>query len=314
MTFNLFKNGHAARRFFMAMALGAVCVHAASENGFVAIPNPTNAVQLRFYTNASPDASHLVNTFDIEASGVLLLKSPGGKELKDWFATSPSNESIHNILINGKGPVLNPSNSIAQIECVRGSNWNYTLFDASAAYGGMLQTFKRGILYVEPDLFVIYDHLEASNKVDFKTILHPPSCTTVDPVWHDLRVEFPEAALRIHAPEKQNRLREWAPIKSPADEVLQGTTTMVLSPSNSMEQIDLITVFAVRNGTNKQDLAFRLLQSPTAIGARIHRNGYPTLVAFKKEDASGEITLTGFPFTGLVGVDVFQSKRKTSNK
>jgi len=52
------------------------------------------------------------------------------------------------------------------------------------------------------------------------------------------------------------------------------------------------------------------LESETAIGVRVHRDGLPTLIAFRKSIAAGEADLTGMKFAGPVAVDVFQPKRK----
>ena len=105
-------------------------------------------------------------------------------------------------------------------------------------------------------------------------------------------------------------LRSWDRIETLADTFLPGTVTMQLGPTNKLVQLDLLTVFAVYCGGEKRDYAFKLLESNTAVGARIHREGLPTLVAFRTDPAAGNATLTGFGFSGPVGVDVFHPKRK----
>src|SRR5262245_4685857 len=47
-----------------------------SAPDFIVLPNPSNAVQFRLYLNGSPSASHVFNTFDLEAYGESLLRSP----------------------------------------------------------------------------------------------------------------------------------------------------------------------------------------------------------------------------------------------
>ena len=89
---------------------------ASSRQDFVVVPGLSNALQFRLYTNASPDAPHLVNTFDIEAYGEVLLQSPGGDPLKRWLASSSSNHSLHNILIDGAGPELASANGMKLID------------------------------------------------------------------------------------------------------------------------------------------------------------------------------------------------------
>jgi len=278
------------------------------RNDAVVLPDLTNAVQFRLYANASPDSPRLFNTIEIEAYGEVLLPSPGGDALKRWLATSPTNASLHNILVNGAGPQLALTNSMMVIEQASGPDWRYIALDASSAYRGRLEQFKRGILFVEPDLFVLYDHLIAKDPVSFQMLLHPPAATRLDSTWRDLRLDLPNEAFQICAPAGQHALRSWERLESVADSILPGTVTMQLGPTNKLAQVDLLTVFAVYRGGEKKNYAFKLLESNNAVGARIHREGLPTLVAFKTDPAAGKASLTGFPFNGPVGVYVFKPK------
>lgn len=84
---------------------------------------------------------------------------------------------------------------------------------------------------------------------------------------------------------------------------------MQLGPTNTLSRLDLLTVFALHRGDQKKEYAFRLLESDNAVGARIHRDGLPTMVAFKTDAAAARPNLTGFAFSGPVSVDVFKPKR-----
>jgi hypothetical protein len=278
----------------------------------VVLPGPTNAVQFRIYTNASPDAPHLFNTFDIEAYGDSLLKSPGVDAVKRSLTNSAPNLWLHNILVDGKGPVLATTNNMTVIEQASGPEWKYVGLDVSAAYRSQLESYKRGILFVAPDLFVVFDHLVAKEPASFQMVLHPPAVARVDPVWHDLRLDLPKGAFRVHAPGTKKTPRFWRPVESAADQLLAHTVTVQLGPTNKLATLDMLTVFAVyRAGEKKDDdYAFRLVESNTSIGARIHRDGWPTLVAFKLDSAAPSASITGFGFNGPVAVDVFKPKRK----
>jgi hypothetical protein len=284
-------------------------IASSSSDAFLVIPGPTNAVRLKLYTNASPDSTRLFNTFEIEAYEKTLLQSPGGPGLKQWLAAAPSNVFLHNILVNGAGPRLASSNGMALVAQVAGPGWRYVAFDVSRAYEVQLEEFRRGILYVEPDLFVIYDHLIAREPSSFQMVLHPPSEARVDPVWHDLRLDLPAAGLRIHAPALQKKLRSWERIASPADSRLPDTVTMQLGPTNQLVQLDLLTALVVHPGGQQKELAFRLLEGSNAIGARIHRDGLPTLIAFRIDAAKEQPSLTGFTFAGPVGIDLFKPRK-----
>src|ERR1043166_7775988 len=109
----------AHRLFFVAvqligcLAVGGDLNQDAEKRGedFLVLPNSTNAVQFRLYTNSAPSAPHLFNTFEIQAYGETLLKSPTG-DLDYWLRTSSSNVFLHNVLVNGTGPQVDPSNSM----------------------------------------------------------------------------------------------------------------------------------------------------------------------------------------------------------
>jgi hypothetical protein len=252
----------------------------------------------------------LFNTFDIEAYGEMLLESPGGDRLKRWLDGSPPSASLHNVLIQGNGPELASTNSMRLIEQASGPEWRYLAFDVGAAYRDRLEQYRRAVLFVEPDLFILYDHVVAKERENFQMLLHPPAAVRVDDIWHDLRLDLPRAGIRIQSPGEKNKLREWRRIDSPADTFLPGTATMQLGPTNKVIHVDLITVFAVYRAGEKKEYAIKLLESNTAVGARIHRDGLPTLVAFRIDPAAGSASLTGFGFNGPVGVDVFRPKRK----
>lgn len=279
---------------------------------FVVVPSPTNALQLRLYTNASPASPHLFNTFDIDAHGERLLQSPGGDALRRGLAASSSRAWLHNILVDGEGATLATTNSMAVIERASGPEWSYIALDARAAYRGRLEEYWRGILFVAPDLFVVFDHLVAKKPVNFQMVLRPPAAARVDDVWHDLRLDLSQSGFRIHTPGRKGMPRLWQRIESAADPFFPGTATMQLGVSNKLAALDLVTVFAIWRGGEKKDYAFKFLESNSATGARIHRDGLPTLVAFKIDPAAQNASLAGFGFSGPVGVDVFKPKLKRS--
>ncbi len=277
-------------------------------NGVV-LPSATNVVRFRLYTNAAPDALRLFNTFEIEAFGQTLLSSPQGDKLRRWLARSVTNDSPHDLLVNGDGPDLSPTNSMSVIEQAVGPDWSFVSLDVSNAYRRQLKEYKRSVLFVEPDMFILHDHLVAREPARFQMLLHPPAETRVDPVWGDLRLELPQAGFTVHAPATRSRPRNWERVESKLDNLLPATATVRLGPTNTLAELDLLTVFVVHARGQRQELAFKLLESTSAVGARIHRQGLPTLVAFRTGTVAGKASLTGFEFNGPVGVDVYKPKR-----
>ena len=276
---------------------------------FVVIPNSTNPVQFRLYTNAAPDSPHLFNTFDIEGYGAILLQSPGGQTPQSWLASS-SNPSLHNVLVDSAGPELAARNSLKLLDAAQGPAWRYISLDASAAYRSRLQRFTRSILFVEPDLFVLYDHLVGRNPVEFEMLLRVPAATRLDTDWGDLHLDTPQARMIIHSPGRKRDLRAWRRLMpETADTLLPGTTVMSLAPTNKLAQLRVITVFGVRPASEKTDYTFKLLESTDAFGAQIQRDGLPTLVAFNTS-TNANASLIGFRFSGPAGVYVFRPVQK----
>src|SRR5262245_46627134 len=105
---------------------------AASNNGFFVMPDETNAVRLRLYTNASPEASRVFNTFDLEAYGETLLASIGKDERT---SARPS------LLVNGRGPAWHATNSMRVLEEARGEGWRFVRLDATPAYREELKEY-----------------------------------------------------------------------------------------------------------------------------------------------------------------------------
>jgi len=272
------------------------------------VPNATNAVRLRIFLDAAPDAAQLFNGLEIVADGETLLKPPPGNR----FAAAPDElrPFFHSVLINGTGPKLGSANGMKVLEIASGPEWYFVRLDAGAAYQPRLTYFKRGILFVEPNLFVIHDSLAAEKPFQFKMFLHPPVGARIDPVWGDLRFDGDRAGFRIQAPGGQKSPRNWKRVTSGMDELLPGTITVELGPTNQLSRLELVTVFAVERAGAKTDFAFRLLEGTGAIGVRIHRDGLPTLAAFKNDPQIERPSVTGFGFAGPVGVDVYHPKSK----
>ncbi len=283
----------------------------AVSTDFVAVPRAHGPVQFKIYTNASPDSQSLFNSFEIEAHGQSLLQTLEGKTLKGWLDSGGTREAVHQILIDGHGATLSPANGMRLMERAAGPGWEYMALDASDAYRGQLERFTRAVLFVEPDLFVLYDQVVAPAPVAFQMLLHAPADTRVDPDWGDLHLETTITNLRINTPGEQRSPRAWKKLQSGFESSIPGHATMQLEAAAKLTRYDVITVFAVYPARGKSDYAFKLLEGTTAIGARIHRAGLPTLVAFRTSPLGRPASLTGFSFDGSVGVDVFRPKFRT---
>jgi len=95
-----------------------------------------------------------------------------------------------------------------------------------------------------------------------------------------------------------------------------GQTTFTTQSTNDVVQLRVLTLMVPHESGRKGGTGFKLLESDTAIGARVWRNGLPTLIAFRTAPPGTGADLTSMPITGSVAVDVFDPnalrKRKTS--
>jgi len=92
----------------------------------------------------------------------------------DTYDRNWSNATIskNSILINGKsqGGDLPYHGQITQF--YNGGDFTYFVGDASKAYEAPMKTFKRAMLFIRPNVYIVYDELAASEKSTFSWLLN----------------------------------------------------------------------------------------------------------------------------------------------
>jgi hypothetical protein len=80
----------------------------------------------------------------------------------------------HNcVLVDGEGqPIQDITAKGETLDFLGGKAYTYWLGEAAGAYQGRLKKFRRHILRIRPDTFVIYDDLEAPQPATFQWLLH----------------------------------------------------------------------------------------------------------------------------------------------
>jgi hypothetical protein len=94
----------------------------------------------------------------------------------------------HNgILVDGKGQLFGPDDYGWIARFLGGTTLCYTVGDATMAYGRDgtkdatgLRRFKRHMLFLYPDIVVIYDELKAGHPVTWDWIIHSPGKFALD--------------------------------------------------------------------------------------------------------------------------------------
>lgn len=215
------------------------------------------------------------------------------------------------ILIDGHGGASDhkPIRVVAE---EAGPEWEYARLDLSGNYSNQLARFHRHLLFVQPDLFLVYDDIEARKPSAFTIGLNSPMEMQYDKTARDFRVENTNAGLVAYVLlARRSEFQNWMPLGLTTG----GSARMFqIISTNQLQEFRAITAMRPHLAGQKKDTGFKLLQSETAIGARIWRSGLPTLIAFRTAPPGTEADLTGFPVPGSVNVDVFNPKPRTPRR
>lgn len=136
-------------------------------------------VQVIFKSSPMGTQSHgyeANNSFELWAYGQRLLISTGyyynygGPHHRDWMW---STRSVNNITVNGHGQGKRTAKAWGKIVAFKTTpSMDIVVGEASQAYEPKLERFTRAIIFVKPELIVIYDRLEVNEPSTFEYWLH----------------------------------------------------------------------------------------------------------------------------------------------
>lgn len=181
-----------------------------------------NDLALAFRSSTFGSGSHTVsnqNAFNLLYRGADIYRSSGyytnfsdAHNLMSYRHTRAHNT----ILVNGIGQPFSTEGYGCIVRAMSGEHISYCLGDASKAYSGIsedpmwvkafetagiaqspengfgttpLTKYRRHVLMLHPDVVVIYDELEASEKVRWEWLLHSPTSFEIDASNHTLTTE-----------------------------------------------------------------------------------------------------------------------------
>jgi hypothetical protein len=165
-------------------------------------------VQVLFKSSPMGTQSHgyeAQNAFLLNVFGERLLIRSGRRDIhgsvhhKNWQWETKSDNSI---LVDGKGQKKHHPTAVAEItEFHTSDRIDYVAGEAGPAYGSRLDSFKRRILFVKPDLIVIFDTLKAPKPSTFDWMLHANSRFTIEGQEVTVEGKVGAARIRFLAPE-----------------------------------------------------------------------------------------------------------------
>ncbi len=182
------------------------------------------------------------------------------------------------------------------------NDWQFVQFKLPVVGDAAIPFIQRSVVCVEPDLMVVLDEIS----------LPQPELAVERRYWF------------AGAPTHDSARDEWSMqsgmagvtarfFNSPSAKLVANAgepSCVAFSIASGTSTVYQMAILVAHSGSAKRSLAFKMLESDSAIGVRVHRDGLPTLVAFRKGTTTGEAVLTGLKFYQPVAVDVFKPKRK----
>jgi len=140
------------------------------------------------------------NSFLLYAFGRRLLIRSGRRDIygskhhKGWMWQTKSTNCI---TVDGRGQLPHSAAAAGEILAFHTSDsFDFVSGEAARAYDGKLKRFTRSILFVKPELIVIFDRLEAAEPATFQWRLHSPTEMKVNG-QEDVRILNGKAACRV---------------------------------------------------------------------------------------------------------------------
>ncbi len=222
-------------------------------------------------------------------------------------------DSRPELWLDGKAVFGRASGSFQIGPFVNGSEWQYSSVNLSATNVAGLKSFQRRFLCIEPDLVIVLDEVSLTEPALVGTGYWFPPGLGHDAVRDEWTLQTPKAGVtaRFLSSPKSSQSK-WDATEGKATGLVtnfEPACVRSTAPGKVLE-FHQVTVLVVHPEQTRRSLAFKLLESDTAIGVRVHRDGLPTLAAFRKASCVGEANLTGMKFNAPVAVDVFRPKKK----
>lgn len=248
------------------------------------------------------------NTFQLNAYGEPLLATCVYRDLhgsKFHYQWAHSTVAHNGLLVNGQGQVKHvatPQGRIVAEQFTPG--YDYVVGDATPAYGGRLTHYQRHVAFVKSTpspLLVIYDEIVAAEPSAYQFMLHAFKPFTVDESKRSLAVDQPKAGVAVqYLSPVPLTFRQWDGYEPKPSKVFPNQWHVEAATGQKQKSLGVLTVLAPYRAGQRSELKGELLDDRSALGARIVRDGQTTLVAFRKQGATGEAVCGGQRFSGPV--------------
>jgi hypothetical protein len=249
--------------------------------------------------------------FQLNAYGECLLPAITYRDLhgsKFHYLWCHSTRAQNAVLVNGAGQLPHSYRSAGSILDARITpQWDYVRGEATAAYTGMVTRAERAVVFVKPDILVLYDDFAAPQPATFQFMLHGLSAFTLDESAQTLRLDQKNAGLTVKylAPQPLTFVQTDGFTPPPK---MRGSAKpfpnqwhVEAALRQKTSTSDTLTVLIPYRAGAFQTWSAVRADTDTASGVRITRDGKTIGVAFRKHGITAA-EWSGKPMVGPVAV------------
>lgn len=250
------------------------------------------------------------NAFAIEAFGRGLAIATG---YYPWYGSphhqnwTRATKAVNSVLVDGEGQVRRSWDAKGQITAFQSvEGYDYAEGEASAAYGGRLDRFRRHVVHVRPGVFVIFDDLAAPKPATYQWLLHAYDRINVDEPSRILDIRREPAAMKtwllLPADVSFSQTDRYVPEPEPTVREPKNTwhlTASTTQPATSGQFLAVLMPHRVGREATLPRAA--LVRGRGALGARLSfPDGSEELVGFRTDAGAKAIECGGFESDGRV--------------
>ncbi len=247
------------------------------------------------------------NSFQLNAFGEALLTTCVYRDLhgsKFHYQWAHSTRAHNAVLVNGEQQARHTPEPHGRIvDFVTEPGWDYVSGDATDAYGDLLERYVRHVVFVKPDVVVIYDELEAREPATFQFMLHAEDPFDVAEKKASLHLDREKAGLdaRYLSP-VELVFRQWDGYEPMPGKPFPNQWHVEAATVQKERSLGMLTVIVPYRAGSRVDWTAEREESASAIGVRLTRNGEETRVGFRKTGEAATAQLDGWEFTGPAAV------------
>ncbi|HEX6972225.1 MAG TPA: DUF4962 domain-containing protein, partial [Limnochordia bacterium] len=268
-----------------------------------------DSIQFMFKSSPYGSFSHSLadqNTFTLEAYGSPLAISSG---YRPWYGSkhhmgwTKTTQAHNGILVDGVGQIVQSLSAKGQITgFLHGQSFDYTAGEAAQAYGGRLERFTRHVVYIRPDVFVLFDDLRALAPSTYQWLLHAYHPMTIDPAAGRIHLDGGEAELDVHLwssqPLAYSQTDQFAvPLDEPLDKPVQWH--LQASTRSEAEAAYFAAVLVPAKAGSPRPVRVEPIDAEAGEGLRLLDGAGETTLLFRTGE--GRLAAGGLEIEGNVG-------------